>query len=112
MPANKLRYTFTQNYAVVVARCIDILVAGWLWREYDITISAHCGLEMRKPNPSYWARALNAFLNFLERGHCELAIACDTERSVEARAILGSWDVTVARLDAIGIKPDNADGAI
>jgi hypothetical protein len=50
---------------------------------------------MRQPSPPLWARALNAFLNFLEKGHCELAIACDIERAQTALQILGSYDEAV-----------------
>lgn len=81
---------YNKAYVVLIARVIDIAIAAFIWRDYDITISAQTGLVMRKPNPPTWARALNAFLNFLEPGHCELAIACDIERAQAALVILGA----------------------
>ena len=74
---------------VVIARCIDILIGGWIWRDYDITISAQTGLECRKAKPPLWARLLGSFLNRLEANHCELAITCDWERARQAMEILG-----------------------
>jgi hypothetical protein len=79
---------YNTGYVVVIARCIDIMIGGWLWRDYDITISAQTGLEMRKKHPRLWARLLSALLNKLEPGHCELAITCDLERANQAILIL------------------------
>jgi len=95
MSAATIKYN--QGYVVVVARCIDFLVAGVIWRDYGVTISSFTGLAMRRPAPPLWARMLGGFLNFLEPGHCELAIACDIERAQAALQILGSYDVAVER---------------
>ncbi len=76
------------TYAWVLARTIDILLCGWVWRDYDITISSMCGLELRRPLPAWWARVLGGALNFCFKGHCEKAIAADTQRATEALAIL------------------------
>jgi hypothetical protein len=90
----------SQGYAVVVARCIDLLIAGWIWRDYGITISSMTGLATAS-SPPLWARALNAFLNSLETGHCELAIACDIERAYAALGILGPYDEALKRLKTV-----------
>ncbi len=80
---------YNQTYAVVVARCLDILVAGWLWREYDITISAHAGLALRLETPPIWAIVLGRWvLNKIEANHCELAVAADYERAQLALKLL------------------------
>ena len=79
---------YNNSYGVVVARSIDILCASWVWRDYDITISSLCGLELRKVAPALWARGLGAFLNWVEANHCELAIMADQERARQALAIL------------------------
>ena len=79
---------YNNSYGVVVARSIDILCASWVWRDYDITISSMCGLELRKVAPALWARWLGAALDRIEAGHCELAIQADLERSAQAQAIL------------------------
>lgn len=79
---------YNQTYAVVVARCIDLCVAGFIWRDYGVTISSFTGLELRRPKPALWARALGWVLNHIETNHCELAIACDIERADAALHIL------------------------
>lgn len=79
---------YNNSYGVVVARSIDILCASWVWRDYDITISSMAGLECRKARPRRWAVLLNAFLNWVETNHCELAIEADQERARQALAIL------------------------
>jgi hypothetical protein len=82
------KYAYNRSYAVTVARAIDILAATLWRRDYDITISSLCGLELRKAAPARWARILGAFLNWLETNHCELAIKADLQRLAEAQAIL------------------------
>lgn len=79
---------YNTGYVILLARCIDILVGGWIWRDYDITISAQTGLECRKDHPRAWARLLGSLLNHLEPNHCELAITCDWERAQQAQQIL------------------------
>jgi len=96
---------YNQGYAVVIARCIDILVAGVFWRDYGVTISSMTGLALRAPRPPLWAKLLGAFLNAIEKGHCELAIACDIERALQALEILGSPETAESRLlNLYGIK--------
>ena len=80
--------TYTNTYFLVLLRAFDILACSWVWRDYDITISSMTGLAMRKPFPPRWARWLNAFLNWIETNHCELAIQADQERARQAQAIL------------------------
>lgn len=81
---------FNQGYAVVIARTIDILFAGWIWRQYDITISAECGLALRLETPPIWSIVLGRwFLNRIEAHHCELAIAADYQRALTVIALLG-----------------------
>lgn len=79
---------YDNAYVVVIARTIDILLCGWIWRDYDITISSMTGLELRKPSPARWARILGGFLNWIQTNHCELAIAADLNRCSQAIAIL------------------------
>ena len=79
---------YSNVYIVVVARAIDIFFGTLFEREYGITISSYTRLEMLKPKPARWARILNAFLDFLEKNHCELARLCDIERADKAKAIL------------------------
>lgn len=80
---------YNKGYIVLLARTIDILVCSWIWRDYDVTISAMAGLELRKPQPAQWAKILGGFLNWLQKGHCEGAIASDRLRAQQALAILG-----------------------
>ena len=79
---------YNKSYAVLIARVIDIAISTFVWRDYDITISAQTGLLMRRADPPRWARVLNAFLNWIETNHCNLAIACDIERAQQALRIL------------------------
>ena len=82
--------SYNKGYVVTLARCIDILACGWIWRNYDVTVSSMCGLELRRPAPRWWARWLGGFLNWLQTGHCESAIEADTARAVDALVLLGS----------------------
>jgi len=77
------------TYVVLLARTVDILLCGWVFRQYDITISSMCGLELRKPAPARWARILGGALNWLQTGHCESAIAADIARCKAALGVLG-----------------------
>lgn len=79
---------YNRGFGVVVARAIDILFAAVIWRDYDITISSLTGLELRKPNPRWWARALGWSLDHLSKGHCEGAIKADIFRAREALTLL------------------------
>jgi hypothetical protein len=76
------------GYVGVLARTIDILLCGWIWREYGITISSKTGLALRRPSPPAWARVLGWVLNHIQANHCELAIAADTQRARTALVIL------------------------
>ena len=77
-------------YFLVVLRAVDILACTWIWRNYDITISSMCGLELRKFKPAWWAQMLGGFLNWLQPGHCESAIIADRARLIAAQVILGN----------------------
>lgn len=77
------------TYFLVLARSVDILACSWIWRDYDITISSMCGLELRKPAPARWAKILGGALNWLQTGHCESAIAADITRCKAALGVLG-----------------------
>jgi hypothetical protein len=79
---------YSNSYVMVLARTIDILLCGWVWRDYDVTISSMTGLELRKPTPRAWARILGWILNHLQARHCEMAIIADRERAQQALAIL------------------------
>lgn len=80
---------YNKGYVVSVLRALDIFTALLIWRDYGVTISAMAGLELRKPQPAWWAKALGRFLNGISPGHCESAIASDRLRAKQALAILG-----------------------
>jgi len=81
---------YNKTYAITIALGIDILFASWIWRDYDITISAFTGLELRRgKDAARWAKILGAFLNWLEANHCELAIQGDRARAADALKVLG-----------------------
>jgi hypothetical protein len=82
--------TYSNTYVMVLARTVDILCCGWIWRNYGCTISSMTALELRKPAPRRWAVILGTdFLNRLQANHCELAVIADRERANQALAILG-----------------------
>ena len=72
------------NYAYKVLLFIDIFVCALVFRDPDVTISAETGLAMQRTTPPLWARALNAFLDFIQPGHCQMAIADDIIRAQTA----------------------------
>ena len=81
---------YSNAYFLVLLRGVDILFCTWAWRDYDITISSMCGLELRKGSAgTRWMQALGRALNWLQANHCELAISADKARLTQAAAILG-----------------------
>ena len=60
----------------------------WVYRDYDLTLSSMCGLELKKKNPRRWARVLGWCLDWLQPDHVNLAIRNDIQRAEEALAIL------------------------
>lgn len=82
--------SYNKSYTVVVARSIDIMLAGWIWREADVTISSMCGLALRLETPPIWSIVLGRwFLNRIEKNHCELAIQADRLRAHMVLQLLG-----------------------
>lgn len=73
---------YRRGFAIVIARSLDILLATWIWRDYDLTISSLCGLELRKQNPKWWAVWVGRnFLDKISPGHCEAALKADRDRA-------------------------------
>ena len=81
--------TWSNVWAVCILRAADIFWASVIWRDYDITISAWTGLEMKKPKPARWAKILHWVLDHIQPYHCEGAIVADAERAKQALVILG-----------------------
>lgn len=78
-----------QTWVYKAIRAVDIFGAAVVFRDTDVTISSECGLALRRPAPPRWARWLGAFLNWVQPGHCEIAIAADIQRAKDALALLG-----------------------
>lgn len=81
---------YSNAYTTLIFRALDIFVGTLVWRDYGVTISSMCGLQLRTAKPAWWARLIGR--NFLERfwpGHCEGAIAADTLRAKQALTLLG-----------------------
>ncbi len=76
------------SWTRVLATAVDVMFATAIWREYDITISSQCGLQLRKPDPAWWAQWLGWVLNHIQKNHCELAIKDDIQRADAALSIL------------------------
>ena len=58
----------------------DIFFQSLIWRDPGITISARCGMAMRKGYPWGWV-FLGKILNKIEKDHCFKAIEHDRERA-------------------------------
>jgi hypothetical protein len=72
---------------------LDRFIGAIIWRESNVTISAQCGLELRKPAPAWWARWLgDKFLNRFWPNHCEIAIRYDAYCAWKTMHYLG-YDV-------------------
>ena len=78
----------TQTYGFKVLFFIDTFIASLIWRDAGITISAMCGLELKKPKPRWWARAISRLCNLVQANHCALAVEYDTWRAYQTIAIL------------------------
>ena len=73
---------YNNKYVVVLARSLDFFASAIVTRDYGITISSWCGLELRKgPGAHRWAKVLGAFLNWLEEDHCDKSIKADLFRA-------------------------------
>ena len=77
------------TYTMVLARAVDIFACTLIWRDYDVTISSMCGLQLRTKTPALWARVLGGILNHLQANHCELAILADLQRAKATLTMLG-----------------------
>jgi hypothetical protein len=81
---------YSNAYTTLIARALDIFLGTSIWRDYGVTISSMCGLQLRTAKPAWWAVLIGR--NFLERfwpGHCEGAIAADILRAHQALKLLG-----------------------
>ena len=74
----------TNTWVFKVLVGFDLFVCACVWRADDVTISSEIGLAMQRQHPPWWARALNAMLNKIQKGHCQLAIQCDIARAEAA----------------------------
>jgi hypothetical protein len=77
------------SYTMVLARAVDIFACTIIWRDYDVTISSMCGLQLRTATPALWARLLGGMLNTLQTNHCESAILADLQRAKTTLTMLG-----------------------
>lgn len=84
------KVTFSNVWAIVFLRALDLFWATLIWRQYDITISSWTGLACRQAYPPIWARDLEWALNHIQPNHCEKAIRADIERANSALKILGA----------------------
>jgi hypothetical protein len=76
------------TWSRIIATSIDICAAGIFWRKYGCTVSALCGLELRKTGGIWSLRVLGRFLNWIQPGHCESAIVGDRARASAALQLL------------------------
>ena len=77
-----------KTYVHHVMLYIDIFLCALLTNNPNMTLSARCGLNMRRKDaPKRWT-ILGATLNKIQNNHCELAITADLDRSLVATKIL------------------------
>lgn len=81
--------SFEQTYVFKVLIYLDRFAGALIFRDSNITISAQCGLELRKDKPAWWAKVLGGALNWIEANHCEKAISYDAYTARETLARLG-----------------------
>ena len=79
------------KYGITALRALDIFISTLIFRDYGITISSWCGVEIQKAKPKKVAIVLNKFLNFLQLNHCELAIEADIRRAHDSLAFLAQY---------------------
>lgn len=73
---------------------VDYAVSGFFWGLPGMTISARCGIAQLSGETGLRAkvlRKLGAWLDKLEPGHCQGAIAGDLLRIARTRARLEPW---------------------
>jgi hypothetical protein len=88
---------WSKTYTHSLAIAVDILAATLFVKpkDFDITISSYCAVELRKQaaglkdlNPKLlW---LGGVLNKIQENHCEMALVGDLERMAAAQAYLQS----------------------
>jgi hypothetical protein len=82
--------SYQKLYAWKVLLYTDRFIGAVIWRESNITISAQCGLELRRRKPRWWAWLIgHHFLNRCWPGHCEGAIVHDAQCCIESIRTLG-----------------------
>ncbi|CAB4242144.1 hypothetical protein UFOVP83_5 [uncultured Caudovirales phage] len=82
--------SYEKLYAWKVLLYADRFIGAVVWRESNVTISAQCGLELRRLKPRWWARIIgHHFLNRFWPGHCEGAIRHDAHACWESIRLLG-----------------------
>jgi hypothetical protein len=87
---------FEQTFAGRFLLYLDIFGCAVFTGNADMTISARCGLYLRTPVPPDQWRALGWCLNYIQKGHCEMAILNDRSRAMTAIGILSLPISTIA----------------
>ena len=77
-----------KGYVMKALIALDMFACCLIWRDPDVTISSMCGLELRKPDPKWWAVIIGGALNWINKGHCESAIIGDIGRAQAALVLL------------------------
>lgn len=86
--------TWDKTYSHALAIGVDMLGSALFFSNTgaDITISSMCGLELRKQKLGrpYTRRlvVLGHVLNWIQKGHCEMAISADIARCSSAVMVL------------------------
>jgi len=69
---------FLHGIAIALDYCVEMLLR---WKKADpMTVSTLCGLALRRGEKWTALALLGKVLNFISTGHCEGAIAADTNR--------------------------------
>lgn len=76
------------TYVAKALYAFDVFCCALITRDFDISISARCGLYWRHDPPLFWY-VLHEFLNALQKDHCELAVQHDLARAQAAIRLLG-----------------------
>jgi hypothetical protein len=86
---------WANTYTHALAIAADMFGSAILWanKTADVTISSVCGLELRREalgqkSATQRLVILGKVLNWIQPGHCEMAIAADMSRLETARTFL------------------------
>lgn len=78
------------TYSFTLAVATDVLTASIFWNRKDVTVSSLAGMAIRAGKTKSLLGRIGKILNWIQTGHCESAIAYDTQVAQQTIAFLSS----------------------